>query len=142
MFGSFSFGSVQFASVVAGEVVVDREWPTLESEPTWKGFKWEKVADPNVQGISGSSFILRSGRSPIYTQVSIPYPLLTENDMDLLEAFQKDTIHYEALDFLWTFPITDEQYRMRLAAPMVFRAIRHAVIYYSTVVTMYGKLVV
>jgi len=141
MFGSCEFGQIKFGSIFVGEPEEVLEWPTLTSKPSWRGFKFEMIPDPNVQDASKNSYIARSGRLPLYRRYTIPYPFLTQDDKDILEEFQSEKVFYGSLEFLWTCPVTEEKYVMKLVKPIEFKALKGSSVRYSTEVELYGELV-
>lgn len=144
MFGAVSFGQVKFGSVLGVvEAVEPPTWPvaTLTGKPSYIGYGFTDVADPNASEVKGEEqFLPRSGRSPIMRKYTIKYPIITQADKAILETFQEDTVNYGALKFLWTDPVLGDVYDMRLSNLITFTAIKGSVVRYSCEVTIYGEL--
>jgi len=102
-------------------------FPELSKKPS--DISFSNVEDPTLQQ---AGFLIRSGRIPILREYTLSYPVITEEDKELLEQFEEDNL---GESFNWTHPISLTEYEAIFTDQLTFTIVE-GTSYYSTTINL------
>lgn len=101
--------------------------------------QWSRIPDANTVPISVSNPVMgKSGRPSNRKEFVAEYILLSETDKASLQAFERYTVMFGAVPFLWQEPISQKTYSVRFSELLNFNSVLGKEVRYNVSVKMYG----
>lgn len=92
------------------------DFPFLAKKPDVSGYKEARVADPTIRStFENGAIATRKKFTKTPKTWEFKYSSVSNDDKEILEAFERDIVAYGGLSFNWIDPIVDVSHEVKFA---------------------------